>query len=87
MNTDRRTIFALIASGRITAAEAERLLAASSQVHEMLWIAALCAVACLAPLHWNGAVLAHTAQSTIAAAAHTLQNLISFALQAIGGKP
>lgn len=80
MSTDRRTIFALVASGRITAAEAERLLAASSDAHEMFWIVALCALACLTPLRWNGAV-----NATLTAAAHTLHNVIRFALHTIGG--
>ncbi len=85
MNTDRRFIFALIASGRTTVAEAERLLAASSQAREMLWILALCAIACLAPIHWEA--LGHAAQPTISAAAHTLHTFISFALHTIGGRP
>lgn len=81
MNTDRRTILALVATGRITAAEAERLLAASSGAHEMFWIVALCALGCLAPLHWNGAL-----NATLTAAAHTLHNLIRFASHTIGGR-
>jgi hypothetical protein len=38
MNTDRRVILALIAMGRITPAEAERLLAAWDESFETAWI-------------------------------------------------
>ena len=38
MNTDRRAILALIAMGRITPAEAERLLAAWNESRETAWI-------------------------------------------------
>lgn len=41
MISDRRAILALIAMGRITPAEAERLLAAWNESHETLWIVAL----------------------------------------------
>ncbi|MGA8739577.1 MAG: hypothetical protein WB561_00160 [Terracidiphilus sp.] len=52
MNTDRRAILSLVATGRITAAEAERLLAVWNDSREMVWILALClAFACLARLH------------------------------------
>ena len=40
MNTDRRAILALIAMGRITPAEAERLLAAWNEGRETAWILA-----------------------------------------------
>ena len=42
MNTDRRTILSLIALGRITPREAERLLMVADEEHEMRWIAASC---------------------------------------------
>jgi len=52
MNTDRRAILSLVAMGRITAAEAERLLAAWNESRETAWIVGLClAFACLAQLH------------------------------------
>jgi hypothetical protein len=38
MTTDRHTILALIATGRITAAEAERLLVAWNEGRETAWI-------------------------------------------------
>lgn len=91
MNRDRQTILSLVAAGRINAAEAERLLAASGDAREMFWIAAVCALAAIAPLHWSG--LAHLTQSAITAAAHTLHHVVTFAVhhalsvQHIGGKP
>jgi hypothetical protein len=52
MNTDRRAILSLVAAGRITAAEAERLLAAWNEGRETFWILAFClAFACLAQAH------------------------------------
>jgi hypothetical protein len=40
MNTDRRAILSLVATGRITAAEAERLLVAWNDSRETAWILA-----------------------------------------------
>jgi len=52
MNTDRRAILSLVAMGRITAAEAERLLAAWNESRETAWIVGLCLeFACLAQLN------------------------------------
>ncbi len=54
MNTDRRAILSLIAAGRITAAEAERLLAAWNEGRETVWILAFClAFVCLAQTHMH----------------------------------
>lgn len=44
MSTDRRTIFHLIALGRITPSEAERLLMASNSGSESFWLFAACAL-------------------------------------------
>jgi hypothetical protein len=86
MNTDRRTILALVAAGRLTAAEAERLLTASSEAQEMLWVVALCAVVCLAQLN-TGAGSAHVAQAAGAAVQHAAQHVLTLALNLIGGRP
>jgi hypothetical protein len=52
MNSDRRTILTLIAAGRLTPAQAERLLAVVNESRETAWMVALCvAVACIAQLH------------------------------------
>jgi len=87
MNRDRQTILSLVAAGRINAAEAERLLAAANGAHEMFWIAAVCALAVLAPLHWSAAAPAHFAQTAISAAAEALHHILTLAAQHIGGKP
>ena len=86
MNRDRQTILSLIAAGRINAAEAERLLVATSDAHELMWIVAVCALAVIAPLHWSGAAPAHAVQNAISAAAHTLHHAFTLALQLIGGR-
>jgi hypothetical protein len=46
MRKERRAILWLIASGRITAAEAERLLAVSNHGREELWVIAACVAIC-----------------------------------------
>jgi hypothetical protein len=52
MNTDRRAILALIAMGRISPAEAERLLAVWNESRETAWILAFSlSVVCLAQLN------------------------------------
>ena len=52
MNNDRRTILALVAMGRITPAQAERLLTVVNESRETTWILMLClAGACLGQLH------------------------------------
>jgi hypothetical protein len=44
MNTERRAILSLLAMGRITPREAERLLAAWSDTKESVWMPAACLV-------------------------------------------
>jgi hypothetical protein len=81
MQTDRRAILQLVAMGRITAAEAERLLAVWNHGRESTWLLAGCAmlaVACeLQPLtpgmaHWirglalSGVPVVHHAVSVFA---------------------
>lgn len=51
MRSERQTILALVAAGRITAAEAERLLRAWNDEFELALAGALCAMICLAQLH------------------------------------
>jgi len=48
MDRDRQAILSLIALGRITPREAERLLAAWNAGREEMWIIGACAVAALA---------------------------------------
>jgi hypothetical protein len=80
MNTDRRTILSLIAMGRITAAEAERLLVAWNESRETAWIFGLClAFACLAQLHLRELlpILMHFCSAQIPALAETVHNALS----------
>lgn len=73
MNTDRRTILALIAMGRITPAEAERLLAAWNESRETAWIlAASVGFALLAQLHLHDLVpmLNHLISTQVQAFTH-----------------
>jgi hypothetical protein len=51
MGSERRTILALVAAGRITAGEAERLLRAWNEEFEFLVAGTLCVIVCLAQLH------------------------------------
>ena len=44
MGRERQTILSLVAVGRITPREAERLLAACNAGREELWVVAVCAV-------------------------------------------
>jgi hypothetical protein len=53
MRSERRAILALMAAGRISASEAERLLRAWNERFEGLWIATLCVLVCVAQLHWQ----------------------------------
>ena len=66
MNNHRRAILQLVAMGRVTAAEAERLLIASDHVQETIWALIACvAIACLAVRHLDQLLpgLLHIAQS------------------------
>ena len=47
MQTDRRTILSLVATGRITSTEAERLLVLSNERAETIWTLAACLAAVL----------------------------------------
>jgi hypothetical protein len=51
MTYERRAILSLVAMGRITAAEAERLIAAWQDTREFVWIAAACIAACALHAH------------------------------------
>jgi hypothetical protein len=79
MSTDRRAILALIAMGRITPAEAERLLAAWNESREMAWIlVAGFGFALLAQLHMHELLpmLRHLVSAQIPARANILGTFI-----------
>ncbi|HEY1577711.1 MAG TPA: hypothetical protein VGF82_11645 [Terracidiphilus sp.] len=80
MTSDRRSILNLIATGRITPAEAERLLTAWNESHETLWIVALgLAFALLAQVHLRELMpmLLHFFYTQLPAPAEALRNAIS----------
>jgi hypothetical protein len=88
MNTDRHTILSLVAAGRITAAEAERLLVAWNDSRETAWILVLClAFACLAQLHVPGllAMLTHFFNAQIPALAEAVHHGLSPITELMGG--
>ena len=69
MHQERQAILSLVALGRITPAEAERLLAVSNMGREELWGIVVCIAACLGQLL---PVLTHLAQSLAPAMHHGL---------------
>jgi|GEM_PF-2057956 hypothetical protein len=88
MNTDRRVILSLVAAGRITAAEAERLLVAWNDSRETAWILLLClAFACLAQLHLHEILpnLMHFFNAQIPALAEAVQHALSPINELLGG--
>jgi hypothetical protein len=75
MRKERRAILALMAAGRISAPEAERLLRAWNDGQEQIWIATACLLICIAQFHLqlspNGhflGALVHHALNTLRAA-------------------
>lgn len=81
----RRTILALVASGRINATEAERLLAACNHGREALWISLLVLLLAASPIHWSPS-LGHLLSLAFADTAHLLERFIHLALNLIGGR-
>ncbi len=89
MNTDRRVILSLLAMGRITAAEAERLLAAWNESRETAWIVGLClAFACLAQLHLRELlpILMHFCSAQVPALAGAVHHALSPIAELWGGQ-
>lgn len=88
MNNDRRAILNLIAAGRITPVEAERLLAAFNESRENLWILAVCLTCvCLAQLNLHELLpgLAHFLNAQIPQWATAAQHAISLEKGLWGG--
>jgi hypothetical protein len=88
MNTDRRAILSLVAMGRITAAEAERLLAAWNDSRETAWILALSlAFACVAQLHLRELlpILMHFFNARTPALAEAVHHAVSPITELLGG--
>jgi hypothetical protein len=51
MGNERRTILGLVAAGRISALEAERLLRAWNDSREELWVITACLLVCVTQIH------------------------------------
>jgi len=88
MNTDRRAILALIAMGRITPAEAERLLAAWNESRETTWILALSLAVVLAAqlnVHQLLPALVHLFNAQVPALAEAVRHALSPITDLIGG--
>ncbi len=80
MNTDRRTILSLVAMGRISASEAERLLVAWNESRETAWVIGLSfAFACLAQLHLRELLpmLMHIYSAQIPALATVMEHVLA----------
>lgn len=88
MNTDRRTILALIAMGRITPSEAERLIAAWNETRETAWILAISlAFVCLTQFHLHEVVpsFLHFLNAQIPAIAQAMHRALSPITDSLGG--
>lgn len=88
MDTDRRTILSLVAAGRITAGEAERLLAAWNDSRETAWILVLCLMlACLAQfrLHELLTQLLHFINAQIPVLTEAVHRALSPINELVGG--
>lgn len=88
MKRDRRTIFGLVAMGRITPAQAERLLAVCNEGREILWIVAACiAAAGLAQLnpHTLFPEAMHAVRALLPASFTALHHAAALAVNALGG--
>jgi hypothetical protein len=88
MNSHRRAILQLLALGRVTPAQAERLLAAVNEGRETLWVlAAALVLACIAHIHLSQFVpgLIHIAQSVLPESLLSLHRALSLAAHLSGG--
>lgn len=88
MRKDRQAILSLVAMGRITACEAERLLIASNDGREWFWLAAIVGLAYFAQAHGNldFSGLWHMAQRILDAAQHGLQTAVWMLGNGTGGR-
>lgn len=88
MSSDHRAILALIAMGRITPGQAERLIAAWNESRETAWILAAClAFAVLAQphLHELGPGLIHFFNAQVPALAEAIRHALSPITDLMGG--
>jgi hypothetical protein len=86
MNSDRRAIFSLLAQGRISPGEAERLIAVASLDRETAWGFAGCtALAAAALVPSLAPQIAHALQAALAGALPVLERAFSAIACFLGG--
>jgi hypothetical protein len=85
MSSDRRAIFSLLAQGRISPAEAERLIAVASLDRETAWALSGCCVLAAALLPSLAPQLAHALQATVTGALPALEHAINAIAAFFGG--
>ena len=88
MQTDRRILLHLVALGRISPAEAERLLTVWNQGREDLWaLSGAVLIACLALLHLPDLLpgLVHVAHSLLAGNLNFLCRALTLFTRLLGG--
>jgi hypothetical protein len=82
MNREHQTILSLVALGRITPRDAERLLAAWNAGREEVWAIGVCAAACVAQ---SLPALAHLAHQLLPGGLPGLLHAASAATYCMGG--
>jgi len=88
MNSHRRAILQLLVLGRVTPAQAERLLAVLNEGRETCWVlAAALVLACIAHFHLSRLLpgLIHIAQSVLPESLLSLDRALSLATHLCGG--
>jgi len=88
MRNDRRVILHLVAMGRITPAEAERLLIVWNEGREVLWVAVLCVAALILsqlPMWELRPDLARAAHGLLGSALHLSHHALALVIYLLGG--
>ena len=87
MINERRAILSLVAMGRITAAEAERLMLTWQDAREWIWIAIVCAAAVVfqAQPHIHIDAFGSLAHAVVANGTRVLHTAASIGLKRMGG--
>jgi len=84
MKDGRRGILAMVAAGRITAGEAERLIVAWNEGREGGWIALAVVAACAIQANWPWAV--HLLHSLVGAWPRALHEAVWMVTKGMGGR-
>lgn len=84
MSDERRGILAMVAVGRISAGEAERLIIAWNEGREAIWMALAVAAACAMQMDWSGAV--HCVHSLVGAWPRALHEALWMMTKGMGGR-